>query len=194
MALYYVYYAIQTDGRPKVGASINPNGRKRASKYQEIILLEEFDCPIKCGDREIELQLKYFGKRDNSQHYASMINKCKGYKHTKEAKENMRLANADKSYFQTEEYKTKMSESTKSIWKNERENMMKNRPRGSDIAQSKLTDENVRFIRKVYYKVVNQYTPIPKGKMSITQLANKFNCSTLTILNVVNGKLWKHVK
>ena len=193
MALYYVYYAIQKNGKPKVGASSNPNERKRSCKYQEIILLEEFDCAIKCGDREIELQQQYFGKRDSSAHYASMINKCKGYKHTKEAKENMRLANADKSYFQTEEYKTKMSESTKRRWENERELMMKTTARGSNIVSSKLTDENVRFIRKVYYSTANKHTPIPHGKMSRKQLEDKFNCTGITILKVVNKKSWKHV-
>jgi len=172
MKLFYVYYAIQTDGRPKVGASINPNKRKRASKYQEIILLEEFDCPIKCGDREIELQLKYFGKRDNSAHYASMINK---------------------SFYQTEEFKTKQSERFKRLWENERENMMKNIAIGINHGRSKLTEEDVKFIRKAYFKCVNRFTLIPKGKMSITQLANKFNCTKQSILNVANGKRWKHV-
>ena len=162
MALFYVYYAIQKDGTPKVGASNNPNGRKRGCKYQEIILLEAYDCPIKCGDREIELQLKYFGKRDSNHHYAV--------------------------------FKRKMSESNKHVWENQRERMMKNIVRGINQASSKLTEQDVRFIRKVYYKVENQNTPIPKGKMRRKQLADKFNCSTQTILRVVSGKGWKHVK
>ena len=168
MALHYVYFAIQKDGRAKVGASINPNRRKRACKYQEIILLEAYDCAIKCGDREIDLQLKYFGTRDNPAHYASMINKTP---------------------FQKEEYKTKMSEIRKQVWENQREYMLNAIVNGV----SKLTEEDVKFIRKVYFRVVNKHTPIPNGKMSRKQLEDKFNCTKQSILNVANGKSWKHV-
>jgi len=167
MALHYLYYAIKQDGRAKVGASSNPNGRKRGCKYQEIILLEAYDCPIKCGDREIDLQLKYFGKRDSRSHYAVL---------------------------QTKEYKTKISESTKSRWKNHREVMMNSRARGSNHYLSKLTEEDVSFIRKVYYKFYNKLTPMPKGKMSSKQLVDKFNCTIDTISKIVNGKTWKHIK
>jgi len=182
MALYYVYYAIKKDGTQKVGASMNPNLRKRGCKYQEIIILEEFDCPIKCGDREIALQLKYFGKRDDWKHYAVFRQMVKTRKP------------ADKSFMQTEEFKTKISEITKRTWENHREVMMKTVPRGSNNGLSKLTEEQVKYIRKVYFKCVSRITPIPKDKMSIKQLAAKFNCTSQTIFDIANEKTWKHVK
>ena len=81
--LHYVYYAIQKDGTPKVGATQNLKQRIRQSKYQELILLEVYDCPWKCGDREWQLQELYFGKRDSNTHYAITykIKKVKGEKH-----------------------------------------------------------------------------------------------------------------
>ena len=78
MDLHYVYYAIQKDGTPKVGATSQPINRFRY--YQSAKLLEVYDCPWKCGDREIELQVKYFGKRDNSTHYALMLTKGPDWK------------------------------------------------------------------------------------------------------------------
>ena len=184
MALYYVYYAIQKDGKPKVGASSYPKRRKRNCKYQEIILLEAYACPIKCGDREIELQQQYFGTRDSGHHYAVLKEMLKTRK------------SADKSIFQTEEFKTKMSESFKLLWENEREYMLNTRVNGSNHYLSKLTEQDIKFIRKAYFRVVNQYqhTPIPQGKMTTKQLADKFNCVNSTILKIVNGKRWKHVK
>ena len=201
MKLYYVYYAIQKDGRPKVGASSYPKRRKTESKYQEFILLEAYDCPIKCGDREIELQLKYFGKRDALTHYAVWIQRLKTPKRTKEESNQLRKAtfrkrqqegryvNDHKSFFQTEEYKRKMSESWKDVWENQREYMLNAIVNGV----SKLTEEQVRYIRKAYFRVVNRFTAIPNGKMNAKQLADKFNCGNTAILNIVNGKTWKHV-
>jgi len=71
MKLHYVYYAVQKDGIKKIGATSNTE--RRFGRYVESKLLESFDCPWKCGDREIELQIKYFGKRDNSKHYAHWL-------------------------------------------------------------------------------------------------------------------------
>jgi len=180
MALHYLYFAIKKDGTPKIGATENPS--VRCSSYLQWNLLETYDCPWKCGDKEIELQQQYFGKRDNSKHYAVWKQMMKTRKP------------ADKSVYQTEEYKTKISEITKRTWENQREHMLNTRPRGSNHHSTKLTEQNVRFIRKVYYRGVNKFTPISQGKMNLRQLADKFNCGKSTISNIVNGKSWKHIK
>ena len=77
MELHYVYYAIQKDGTPKVGATKSIKQRHYTQKYLEIIPLEIFECPWKCGDKEIELQLQYFGKRDSKFHYVVSLNAFK---------------------------------------------------------------------------------------------------------------------
>ena len=73
MKLHYVYYAISKKDKPKVGATCNPKFRPRIGKYKEFIILEAYESPQIAGDREIELQLKYFGKRDSSRHYVDQI-------------------------------------------------------------------------------------------------------------------------
>ena len=75
MKIHYVYYAIDKDGKQKIGASSLIKRRMMKEKYKEIKLLEAHDCDKKAGDREIELQLKYFGLRDSHFHYSEMINK-----------------------------------------------------------------------------------------------------------------------
>ena len=80
MKLYYVYYAIQENDKPKVGASSNIKARISMGKYKFFKLLECFTCPKKCGDREIELQLLYFNKRDTHKHYTDLLKLPKTYK------------------------------------------------------------------------------------------------------------------
>ena len=72
MKLHYVYYAIQKDGTHKVGATTNPKKRFTHKKYRSLVIIQQFNCPWKCGDKEIELQYAYFQERDNNHHYALM--------------------------------------------------------------------------------------------------------------------------
>ena len=64
---------------------------------------------------------------------------------------------------------------------------------GEDNGNSKLTEDDVRTIRKEYFKVVNQNTKIPKGKLSSTQLAKKFNVNFITIRRIILRETWKHI-
>lgn len=53
------------------------------------------------------------------------------------------------------------------------------RPTGSKNFQSKLTEEDVNFIRN--------------SSMSIEELANKYNVSRATILDILSRRTWRHI-
>lgn len=141
--LHYIYYAITKEDKPKVGATKNLKRRALVEKYKLIKPIEAYTCDKKAGDREIELQLKYFGKRDSKLHYSHMI---------------------------------KAAEKT---------------PKGEKVKTSKITKEQAEFIKKNYFKIINQHTEIPKGKYSCKQLKEMFNISKKQIQNIVNGHFWK---
>lgn len=66
------------------------------------------------------------------------------------------------------------------------ENGLNHPLRGENHGNHKLTDENVRFIRK-------NYDPQKPG-CSAKAIAKRFDVSPYAILRVVNGKGWTHVK
>lgn len=201
MKLHYVYYAIKEDGTPKVGATKNPSERKHRGKYKELSLLHAYECPWKCGDREIELQLQYFGKRDNSTHYAIMLTRGRSKDTHKKISKGLKLAykegrrdKTDKSFFNKKEYRKKISDKMKK-WCQENPNARKKSARyGEDNHNTKYTEDDVRFIRKYYHPMKNQNTPIPAGKMSRKQIVHTLGCSVNFFKQVVSGKTWKHVK
>ena len=173
MELHYVYYAIKKDGTPKVGATKSIKKRADRTKYLEIIPLEIFECPWKCGDKEIELQLHYFGKRDSKVHYAVSLKSFK------------KASELNKGKKRPKEVIAKMT----------------GRPKGqNEMFQgelnnaSKFTEEDIKFIRDNHFKRINQSIPIPKGKMSGKQLAEMFNVNQSAISKVVNNLAWTHVK
>lgn len=58
------------------------------------------------------------------------------------------------------------------------------KPRGTQNRHAKLTDEQVREIRKVH----------TEKRVSRRQIARMFNVSETTVRRVVNRELWKHVE
>ena len=170
MKLYYVYYAIDKNGESKVGCTSQPKIRKL--RYLEFILLESFTCAIQAGDREIELQQKYFGKRDGSTHYAEMIKKQPIY---------------------DDEYRKKTSEWSKKYWTNKRIKERTNQISGVNNYKSKFTEKDVKYIRKKYHKLNHQKHTIPNGKLSGKDLAEKFNVDYTTIMNIINRKSYKNI-
>lgn len=57
--------------------------------------------------------------------------------------------------------------------------------KGESNTQAKLTEDDVRYIRKIYKK---------HDKLNNTyKLAKKYNVSPKCIMNIVNYKTWKHV-
>lgn len=92
-----------------------------------------------------------------------------------------RRTKADKSFMQTDEYKKKMSNSFKNVWKTEKDKMMKSRARGSNNGVSVLSEDSVKYIKLNY------------PTLSYRKLAKELNVSVKTIWNVVKGNTWKHI-
>ena len=203
MKLHYVYYAVTKRGKQKVGATSNPKSRFRG--YLSYKLLEAYECPWKCGDREIELQLQYFGKRDSNFHYAEWLEKKKNIDYsvfqTEEYRKKISEANY-KSYasgnrkpidmsYRTDEYKEKISKASKEMWKNPERR--KYSLKAEDNPASKLSNDDVRFIRKSYHIVKNQFCVVPNGKYSPRTLGKMFNISSASIWNIIKGKTYTSV-
>ncbi len=167
MKLHYVYYAIQKDGTPKYGVTTNPSNR--CKYYLQWNLVSAYTCPQKAGDKEIELQQKQFGKRDNSKHYAHWLKIRYSKKGIEGCREGGRTA-------------VKLIQA-----------QGKHIHRGEKAGNSKLTDKQVRFIKNNYGRA-NTKGIAPKGKISGVDLAKKFNTSKYNISNIVRNITWKHIK
>jgi hypothetical protein len=204
MKLHYVYYAFTKNGKPKVGATSNP--KRRLARYQSGKVLEAYECPWKCGDREIELQLQYFGKRDSNFHYAEWLEKKKNIDYsvfqTEEFSRKMSEANlksyasgtrkeVDRSYI-NDEYKEKISKASKEMWKDPKR--LESMPRGEEVANALLTNEQVIYIRRVGFSKRNQFTPVPPGKKSALELADELGVKKYIIKNVMRGKTYTSIK
>ena len=48
-----------------------------------------------------------------------------------------------------------------------------------------LSETDIEYIKKIYYRPVNQFDEIPKGKKSIKDLIEQFNVSKNVILNAI---------
>ena len=197
--MYYVYYAIDRNGNPKVGCTSQPE--KRFKKYKEGKLLHCYTDAKEAGDKEIELQIKYFGKRDGYTHYVDMLKKGRRGDEDikKKISSGLKLAykegrrdNWDNSFFQSKEYKEKLSKKSLEMWKDPKRKEAN--LKGCDVSNALLSEDDVRFIRKTYFKRINQYVPIPQGMMSLGQLQKKFNCSKGVIIKLINGQTYTSVK
>tara|TARA_R110000822_G_scaffold310021_1_gene440983 strand:+ start:79 stop:549 length:471 start_codon:yes stop_codon:yes gene_type:complete len=64
--IYSIYIGRKPNGKWKVGCDINYPNRPKEQKMKIYACIETHDCVYMASDREIELQLKYFGKRDSA--------------------------------------------------------------------------------------------------------------------------------
>ena len=62
--MYYIYHIPQ---RNKIGVTENLKARMKKHKWTgPYEILEEHTCKFKVSDREVELQIEYYGKRDSN--------------------------------------------------------------------------------------------------------------------------------
>lgn len=192
MKLHYVYYAIKKDGKPKVGCTKNAKFRPRLGKYKEFIILESYKSAKIAGDREIELQLKYFGKRDSNLHYRDYlkIEKIKVEKSKETRKKNktkIKVTNKDRKKIQAS--KNKNLKFNEFAFKGSNNGFIPPKPKieyksvGINHRDNKLKVSDVLKIRELY-----------NNKQGTQQsLAKLFNVSSVMIHKIVSNKSWKHV-
>jgi len=112
---------------------------------------------------------------------------------TSEYKE--KLSKASKKIWQSDEFRKKWNQSRKKLTQTpEYKEKMSKAMSGCNNGNSSLTEDDVLFIRKHYFKMNHQTTKIPKGMYSSSQLSEMFNCTTVTIRNIVKGKTYSSVK
>ena len=62
--MYYIYHIPQ---RNKIGVAVDVTRRMREHRWKGFYeILETHTCEFKVSDREVELQIQYFGKRDSN--------------------------------------------------------------------------------------------------------------------------------
>ena len=73
MKTYYIYYGFRPNGTLKIGCDEHYPARAKVQKLTNYGIMEEHNDIDIAGAREIELQIQYIGKRDNSQTYRQSV-------------------------------------------------------------------------------------------------------------------------
>ena len=130
MKTYYIYHV----PGEKIGVTVNPKERiKYAQGYNDYEILEEHTCIDTVSQREIELQIEYFGIRDSSQTYKQSCEKLEG-KRILWTSETARAASA-------------LADRSNCGWTKEMQLELSQRPK---LKARVLTPEQVKEIRDVY--------------------------------------------
>jgi len=64
--------------------------------------------------------------------------------------------------------------------------------RGTDLPQSKLTDDDVRKIRELHKYKIDEIKRL-NDSLSMSAIADKFDVHVRTIEKIVSFQTWKHV-
>lgn len=203
MKTYYIYYApdyVHPDGTVgKVGCTKYPKSRTKSQGITNYSILETHTDNIIAGKRENELQVKYdcvekFVKvpyiHSENLWKKSPVSK-KGHKKKKEwIQKGLETKRRNGTLKPSDEAKKNLSKAMKGIkrpynWNN---------TVGVDNPNSKFTEDDIRYIRKVGYAQKNVYDIPPKGKYTYGELANQFNCSKAAIIRIMNNKTYTSVK
>lgn len=68
-----IYYGIRPNGTAKIGCTTDYPNRPESQGLTDYMVLEEHDDIEIASQREIELQIQYFGKRDSTSTYANSM-------------------------------------------------------------------------------------------------------------------------
>lgn len=135
-----------------------------------------------------------FNRKFTNHHRKKISNALKGKKHTKEHIEKNRLShlgqkphNLGKKH--SEHSKKKMRESALNrIVSDETKLKQSKKRKGSNNSNSKLNENDVKYIRKNYIKGINS-----QNTGNSKQLCEMFNISKSTFERIVTNKSWKHI-
>ena len=82
MTTFTIYYGTKTDGDPKIGVCSNYPSRCKVQHLTNYYAMEEHTCIDEVSQREIDLQIQYFGKRDSSSTYKQQVALLEKYRVT----------------------------------------------------------------------------------------------------------------
>ena len=200
MKLHYVYYAIKKDGKEKVGATCNLKFRPRIGKYQDFKVLEAYECPIKCGDREIELQELYFGKRDSKLHYSESlklsVNRAKKAAITRK-RNGTKIAITTKDIKKGHITQKKNDIKYSSMFRGVDNGVVPPKPHlekksvGVNHKDAKLNPDKVIAIRQEFRDIRYKCR---SNNQAYQSLADNYGISFMAIKKVVDRISWKHIK
>lgn len=179
--MYYIYHIKSK----KIGVSMNPQKRVAQQGYTEYEILEEHTCIDRVSVREMELQKQYGYRVDDTSykqsHTMQQKSDCSSAgkkggaiagKITSELKIGLHNPEKRKEYSQA---------GVRGLYAKYTPDELKQiRGKGS-IKKRKLTQEQIDFVKKHYYRTQNQHEVLPPGKMSVSTLANMFNVSKRVI-------------
>lgn len=189
--MYYIYHIPNV----KIGVSKNPKRRVREQGYSDYEILEQHDCIDVVSKRENELQKEY-----NLEEKFVKVD----YKHIIQNYQS-KSPLSKKGRIWKDEWKKKLSDSHKGkkLSKEHKEKLRnwqlgKKRPECSNPGElnpnAKLTNEQVKYIRKVYWSSKNNYIKAPKGMYRANELAKMFNVKPYLIRRVALNKTYTSVK
>ena len=165
---YSIYIGRLPSGKWKVGCDINYPNRPKQQKMKIYTCIETHDCIYKASDREIELQIKYFGKRDSNASYHEIVKRAEQSAKKRIGKP---LLEETKAKMSKARQGTRISEETKALLL------------GSKNHWAKLTEVDVLEIRSKYIPRV--YT--------LQMLADEYGVDESAIFCVVKRQKWKHI-
>jgi hypothetical protein len=158
---YTIYYGTLPNGIDKIGVDSNYPARAKVQRLTDYSKMEEHNNIDIASAREIELQIQYFGKRDNSLTY----------------KEHVELLEKHRVVFNSETGRSaglKVDNDKRGRWS---DGNQAERGRVKSTWMHKLTLDQVREIRAKY---------IPR-KYSIDKLAKEYGVGYTCIQRIINN-------
>jgi len=194
--MYYIYHIPNV----KIGCTINPKRRiVRDQGYTDYEILETHNCIDTASKREKELQDEYgyvekFMAVDYKHTVLNFQPKSPLSKKGRIWKDEWRkkLSESCKGREFSEETKEKLSKVLKKKYECEELRLKCGSP-GELNPRAHFTNEQVKWIRKVYWSSKNKYIKSPKGKYRANELADMFNVKPFVIRRVALKQSYKSI-
>jgi hypothetical protein len=178
MVKYKIYRGFLADGTEKIGCTTEYPKRCEKQSMYDYYVVEEYDDIYKASEREIELQIEVFGKRDNhTPYYISFNNRPKQGQTNKKVLSDM----GKKGWVASREKYPDMGERISKSLKQSGIN------KGENNSAAVLTEDKVRYIRK--------WMPVgARGPYTQERMAKAMGCSKGHISNVIARRIWSDLK
>ena len=208
MLKYTIYHGQYPSGEWKIGATYKYPKRCKQQKLTNYYILEEHDCRVTAGIRELELQKQYGYKQDtktydetlkqtsdkikgrtlSDNHKDKISSSLTGYVKSDEHRKNLSKSLMGK--VATEQTRIKMSKSfTGRKLNNETKKRMSEAKKGSNGPTAILNEDIVLYIRAQY----KRYKDTFGDRISAKRIGKVFGVSESTIISLLSRRTWKHI-